>query len=455
MSDRVVAVHLDLKGVPPTSRRLIELLPVFAAAGYNAIVVEWEDMFPWTVDKRFRNATAYTPEEVARFHQVAAENKLEIIPLVQCLGHMETPLQFAEYAHLREVPYRSDCLNPLAKGARELVEKMIDDVLALSPPPPKLRYFHLGGDEAWIFGSHPDTKAYIEKHGKGALYMQHVEPLLDKLLAKNIRPILWHDMMLQWDAAALDRIAKKADLCVWGYQGTHETTGYHWQPKHVDFLKKHDITLWGAGAYKGGDSESEDLPDLEQRRINCQSWADVADRHNFAGLIATAWSRYSTGRVQDSPIDGALDALVLCGGILKHGKPNSDYLSTLESLGERQRFETCRDALQQLQNVRRSFWRQIQSLRETIACGTIEAHRREGGIPTAYLVRLVATLDRAREVAPKVREAFKGLVPEVWMERYLEERVLPMREEVCELVGQVKAFTPAAYVAAFPSDPAI
>ena len=453
MSDRIVAVHLDLKGVPPTSRRLIELLPVFAAAGYNAIVVEWEDMFPWTIDERFRNETAYTKQEIARFYEAAAKHKLEIIPLVQCLGHMETPLRFAEYAHLRELPYRSDGLNPLAKGGgggRELVEKMVDDVLAFTPT---IRYFHLGGDEHWTFGSHPDTKAYIEKHGKGALYMQHVEPLLDKLLARNIRPILWHDMMLHWDTAALDQIAKKADLCVWGYNGTHETTGYHWKPADISKLRDRGITLWGAGAYKGAEGESSDLVDLEQRRINCQSWSDIAGRYEFAGLLATAWSRYSTGRVQNEPIDGALDSLVLCGGILKNGKPSDDYLNVLESLGERLRFECCRDALRQLQDIRRSVWRQIQNLRETIACGTIEPHRRESGIPAWHLVRLVGTLDRAREVASKVRGAFEGLVPGVWMERYIEERLLPMREEVRELAAQMKSFTPAAYVAAFSSDP--
>src|SRR5690349_3888505 len=113
MPNRIIAVHLDLKGVPPTFGRLLELLPIFAAAGYNAILVEWEDMFPWVMDKRFRNETAYTADEVRRFHAEAARHKLEIIPLVQCLGHMETPLQFPEYAHLREVPHKSDVLNPL------------------------------------------------------------------------------------------------------------------------------------------------------------------------------------------------------------------------------------------------------------------------------------------------------------------------------------------------------
>src|SRR3954464_3655187 len=132
-------VHLDLKGCPPTAERLVSLLKVISASGYNAVLVEWEDQFPWTVDQRFRNETAYTPEQVKAFAETAHHLAVEIIPLVQCLGHMETPLSVPDYAKLREVPDRPDVLNPLAPGARELVEKMHEDVLALMPD---VKHFH-------------------------------------------------------------------------------------------------------------------------------------------------------------------------------------------------------------------------------------------------------------------------------------------------------------------------
>jgi len=139
-------VHLDLKGTPPTPERLIKLLKVFSAARYNSVLVEWEDSFPWTVDERFRSETAYSPAIIRKFVKTADDLGIEIIPLVQCLGHMETPLHLPEYAHLRERPYDESVLNPLAPGARSLIEKMVDDVLALMPG---VKRFHLGGDEAW------------------------------------------------------------------------------------------------------------------------------------------------------------------------------------------------------------------------------------------------------------------------------------------------------------------
>ena len=123
-------VHMDLKGTPPTPERFERHLELFARLRYNAVLIEWEDTFPYAVDERFRCETAYTAEQVRRFCDRARKLGMEVVPLVQCLGHMETPLSVADYAPLREVPHRADVLNPLADGARELVERMVEDVLS-------------------------------------------------------------------------------------------------------------------------------------------------------------------------------------------------------------------------------------------------------------------------------------------------------------------------------------
>ena len=114
-------VHMYLAGLPPTPDRFVQLLKLFAAARYNVVVIEWDDSFPWTVDPRFRSPTAYTPEDIRRFSGNRAALGLELIPQVQCLGHMETPLGVPGYEHLREVPNTSSGLNPLNPKARELV----------------------------------------------------------------------------------------------------------------------------------------------------------------------------------------------------------------------------------------------------------------------------------------------------------------------------------------------
>jgi hexosaminidase len=96
--------HLDLKGAPPKMDYLINVLPLIRNAGANAILVEYEDMFPfWGRLKNISARNSYTRDEVKTFLKLAIDLKMEVIPLVQTFGHMEYVLKLAEFQHLREL----------------------------------------------------------------------------------------------------------------------------------------------------------------------------------------------------------------------------------------------------------------------------------------------------------------------------------------------------------------
>lgn len=423
----VRGVHLDLKGLPPTFDRLMQWLELFHAARFNAVLVEWEDTFPWACDARFRGETHYSAEQVARFCRHAEELGLELIPLVQCLGHMETPLRLDDYAHLREQPDRCDCLNPLAEGAGQLVQAMVDDVLKLMPD---VRHFHLGGDEAWAFATHPDTRAYAERHGRDALYLQHVDPLLDRLLQHDIRPLLWHDMMIHWSDTKLRALAAKADLVVWGYVGHPDHVDHHFNSRHTARFHELGVPLWGAGAYKGADRMSADLPDLAQRRLNAEAWMALHGRFGFRGVIATAWSRYSTHRIQCEPIDGALDALAMVGGIFQ-GHDGHDGEQVLREAGELDHWRACHAALRSLATARRDAWHQVQLIQENAAVAELAETRRGCGCIEHARRGLDAALERFDAAADHVRDALTDCVPERWVEEYLRSRRMPLERALC------------------------
>ena len=423
-------VHLDLKGVPPTARRLVELVEVIAAARYNVILVEWEDAFPWTVDQRFRSKTAYAAEDIRRLYEAAQKRGITIIPLVQCLGHMETPLSVPGYEHLREVPDEPAVLNPLAPGAQELVQRMVDDVLNVIP---EVRYFHLGGDEAGTFGTHPDTKAYIARHGKGALYLRHIGPILDRLNARGIRPILWHDMMINWDSAALRALAPRSDLMVWGYSGNPDTTVHHFNTRYIQRFSEHGLTLWGATAYKGADGQSVDRPNLARRQENAEAWMPMARRFGLAGVIATGWSRYSTRCLQCEPIDAALDSLVNIGVVLHDGQAPlggvAAFVGALDAMGEGARFRDCRAAMQLLTAVRQNGWQECQALRELNVLHRMDPQRTGANAARQALSYLGNIMGTGEEAEGKVRQAFAGLIEPLWIEEYLKTRLAPLRDE--------------------------
>jgi len=439
----VRAVHFDLKGVPPTTERLLRLLDVFAAAGYNAVLVEWEDMFPWSVDPRFRCETAYTPDDVRAFAQRAAAVGIEIIPLVQCLGHMETPLSVAEYAPLREVPDRPDVLNPLAPGAQDLVVGMIDDVLNLLPG---VRRFHLGGDEAWSFGTHPDTRRFIEEHGAAALYLRHLDPIIAHLHKRNVRPLLWHDMMRDWPEAALRDLGARADLVVWGYRGHPDTATGHYRREVIDRFHAAGVPMWCATAYKGADGPDSDLPNPETRLPNALAWAEIAPRYGFIGAIATAWSRYSTHNLQCEPIGGALDLAAAVGAVLRDGKAPDDAMKAaaalLDRLGESAHFRECRQVLSELCALRAAGWAAVRTARQLAAMTAAEGRRRESQPFRAAVEKLGHLIRKLDGVAERFRRTFERSIPPHWIHRYLAERIEPLREEAALLKARMRQTVP-------------
>ena len=438
------AAHLDLKGVPPTPKRLLSLLDLIAATGYNAVCVEWEDMFPWTVDTQIRCETAYTPDEVRAFAAKCDELGLEIIPLVQCMGHMQFVLKLPQFKAFREVPDKIDVINPLAPGAGELIQTLVDDVLALTP---NVKHFHLGGDEAWTFGTHPDTKAFVEAQGKGALYMHHVEPILDNLASRGMRGMLWHDMMREWDKPALERLKNKADLVLWSYGGDPLVDSpHHISEEITERFQAAGIELWGAAAYKGADGHNVDLPNYEGRGKNIFLWASkTAPQVGLKGVITTAWSRYHHCMCQVEPIDSALDSLVNHGLIMHEGKlpegGRETVLALLAELGEGERFDACYAAMKTLEDHRKTAWFNIQMGREEVI--TVSRDKLRADTIAINTVRTLKSLVKKNfDIYQQVMEAFAGLVDPLWMDRYVAERVEPIVTETL----QIEALVNEAYL---------
>ena len=76
-----------------------------AEAGLNCLLVEYEAMFPYKGEhSRISCQAAFTRQEIEKFKAEAAALGIQIIPLVQTLGHVYHILSHKEYAALREVP---------------------------------------------------------------------------------------------------------------------------------------------------------------------------------------------------------------------------------------------------------------------------------------------------------------------------------------------------------------
>ena len=98
-------VHLDLKGAPPRVSYYEDFFPLIRNLGATGIVMEYEDMFPFSGPQLqdLPAYNAYSKSDIQHILQLATNNGLEIIPLIQTFGHLEFLLKLEKYAELREV----------------------------------------------------------------------------------------------------------------------------------------------------------------------------------------------------------------------------------------------------------------------------------------------------------------------------------------------------------------
>ena len=106
-------VHIDLKGAPPKSSYFEKFIPFLKQNGAHGILLEYEEMFPFEGElKEARHGLAYTLKDVELIKNLAKQNDLYIIPLVQTYGHLEWLLKVKKFAHLREHPDFPQVITP-------------------------------------------------------------------------------------------------------------------------------------------------------------------------------------------------------------------------------------------------------------------------------------------------------------------------------------------------------
>ena len=93
---------MDLKGAPLKPEFYNDLFPLLKQLGFSGILMEYEDMFPYNGQLALlARAEAYDPKTIDNIQQLATENNLQIIPLIQTFGHMEFALKHEKFSMLR------------------------------------------------------------------------------------------------------------------------------------------------------------------------------------------------------------------------------------------------------------------------------------------------------------------------------------------------------------------
>ncbi len=423
-------VHLDLKGLPPTPRRLLELLDLFVALRLNIVLVEWEDTFPWRRYPELKGPTAYKRTEIQAFTRRAARLGIRVIPLIQCLGHMENVLAKPRFKSLRENANDPSELCPSKPQSAQLVISLIDEVLTLHRP----EWFHIGGDEAWHMGSCPLCRKAVKSMGKDQLYLKHVAPILEHLNKKGIRPILWDDMMRKWSAPALKKLGRQADLMAWSYNAEPvvKANGFLHE-KELARYRRSALPLWAGSCFRGAGNPYFDLPKLEVLAKNNLNWVNFVRKYNMRGMISTGWGRYNTFMSPCEGLEASLHSLVLAAvamwdNRLPREKDRTeaafDFLQGHKQGKEWRRFNRCHQAASQLADWQQGPISYLLSQQERAAHLNGEPKRINPALFKKQDREIQDELKKGKKIGADFIRAHKGLVADHWLELYVKSRLM-------------------------------
>ncbi|XP_005407253.1 PREDICTED: hexosaminidase D isoform X2 [Chinchilla lanigera] len=329
-------VHLDFKGAPPKVSYLSEIFPLFRALGANGLLIEYEDMFPYEGHLRLLRAThAYSPSEVTEILRLARCSELEVIPLVQTFGHMEFVLKHSAFAHLREVAFFPNTLNPHEAESLALVSAMIDQVLGLHKD---ARWLHIGCDEVYYLGEGEASKQWLQKeqNSQAKLYLSHIRAVASHVLSQHpsTTPLVWDDMLrdIPQDQLAASGVPQLVEPVLWDYSAdidVHAKVLLMEKYRECGFLR-----LWAASAFKGATGANQALPPVQHHLRNHAQWLQVAGRgpaDTLQGIILTGWQRYDHFSVLCELLPVGIPSLAACLQLLLHGGFSEDVKFRVEN----------------------------------------------------------------------------------------------------------------------------
>jgi len=185
------AVHYDTKHHQDRSGYVKRFIRDLSRYKINMLVWEWEDKFAYKSHPEIGAPGAFTMEEMREFTRYAREYHIELVPLVQGLGHVSYILKWPQYRGLREVADSDWEFCPLKEGTYELLFDLWDEAIKATP---ESKYIHIGSDETFELGHCIECQAKVQEIGKSGLYHLFANKAA-KHLKRSRKVMLWERPM--------------------------------------------------------------------------------------------------------------------------------------------------------------------------------------------------------------------------------------------------------------------
>ena len=292
LASSLLVLHLDFNTIQMKKDAVVDCLREAAGMGYNAVLWEIENKVRWETCPECVDPEAFSKDEFKQMLAEADRLGLEPIPLMQTFGHAEYILRHGKYADWKESSSNLACYCVSRPEVVAFQKALLREYLDLFGD--RVHRFHLGGDEAFAFGTCPHCRAF----DKMDLYVRHLSTISEELIAKGIRPGVWADMVLRGGDL---KNRGKTDIADDTMQKLPRVfTLWNWDYYHGARSKKGDAvaTPWLTklgyevilSAASQSAMDSPFLPQFKMHRDNIAACAADVRAQKLAGLCVTSWS---------------------------------------------------------------------------------------------------------------------------------------------------------------------
>ena len=185
-------IHYDTKHHQDKASYVKAFIKDLSRYKVNMLVWEWEDKFAYPSHPEIGAPGAFTLEEMQAFTRYARQYHIQIVPLVQGLGHVSFILKWPQYKHLREIEASSWEFCPLKDGSYDLLFDLWKDAMDATPGS---AYIHIGSDETYELATCEQCKAKSDEIGRSGLYQLFINKAAEYITTKGRKVMAWETPM--------------------------------------------------------------------------------------------------------------------------------------------------------------------------------------------------------------------------------------------------------------------
>jgi hypothetical protein len=222
------AAHYDTKHHQDKRSYVESFIKDLAKYKMNQLVWEWEDKLAYEKHPEIGAPGAFTITEMQEITRYAKKYHVELIPLVQGLGHVSFILKWPQYKHLREIADSNWEFCPLKEGTYDLLFDLWEEAIEATPGS---EYIHIGSDETYELAACEHCQARAKEIGKSGVYHLFVKRAAEHLQKLNRKVMVWERPM-GWKQNSSP--VKNFDLA----KGLVLTESYNYGTSNFEYVKE-------------------------------------------------------------------------------------------------------------------------------------------------------------------------------------------------------------------------